>query len=236
MDNNTGKVSPPNKMSKNRRNSESNEVLGKLDSIETKFGAKLDSIEARFANLEKEVAQIAKVLKEIETVKAEVDSLKEAVTGFKRLEMDVKKRCVLVRGLKFQTSDKYESRIQTRAALADFFGKLGMTPHLVDYHRLGGRGEDGDGSKVSVKVEFVNVDQKFELFEKLKSKGRELSAYSVLTDYPSFQQAEFKQLSEKAYNLRRLTPGTKTRIVPKGLGLVLQQRGANADRWTAVSQ
>ena len=225
LDSGTEKVSPPNKMTRNRRNSESNEILNKLDSIEAKFD-----------NLEKEVAEIKRVLQEIETVKTEVDSLREAVTGYQKLEMEVKRRCVLVKGLKFQTRDKFENRAQTKAALADFFGRLDMAPLLVVYHRLGGRRDGEDGSKVCVKIQFVHLDQKFDLFEKLKTKGRELSDFSILTDYPSFQQAEFKRLSGQAYDLRKATPGTKTRIVPQGLGLVLQTRINNTDKWTAVSQ
>lgn len=225
LDSGTDKVSPPNKMTRNRRNSESNEILSKLDSIE-----------AKFEDLQKEVAEIKRVLQEIESVRTEVDSLKESISGFQRLEMEVKRRCVLVKGLKFETRDKYEKREQTEAALAGFFEALDMTPTLVDYHRLGGRKEDEDGSKVCVKIQFVHLDQKFELFEKLKARGRDLSDYSVLTDYPSFQQAEFKRLSGIAYRLRTATPGTKTRIIPKGLGLILQKRASNADRWTAVSQ
>ncbi len=226
LDNSSEKVSPPNKMSnRNRRNSESNEILNKLEAIE-----------ARFANLEKEVAEIKSTLKGIEAIKAEVEDLKVSLSGYQRLEMEVKRRCALIKGLKFGTTEKFETRVQTKAALATFFGNLGMTPHLVDYHRLGGRKDEGDGSGVCVRVQFADVDQKFDLFEKLKSKGREFSRISILTDYPSFQQAEFKKLSEKAFNIRKETPGTKTRVVPKGVGLVLQRRANAQDRWTVVSQ
>jgi hypothetical protein len=226
LDKDSDKVSPPGKMGRNRNVSESGtqEIL-----------AKLDQLEARFVNIEKEVTQINNVLKEMEKVKAEVESLKTAVTGFQRLELDSKRRCVLIRGLKFKSPEKFETRTQTREALAEFFKLLDMAPHLVDYHRLGGRKIEEDGSKVSVRVEFADVDQKFKLFELLKSKGRELAAYSVLTDYPSFQLPEFKLLSERAYNLRTATPGTKTRIVAKGLGLVLQRRTNSTDKWMAVS-
>ena len=227
LDSGTGteKVSPPNKMVRNRRSSESNEIMGKLEAIE-----------ARFVTLEKEVAEIKRVLLEIESVKTEVASLREVVNGYQKLEMEVKRRCVLIKGLKFQTPDKFENRSQTKAALAGFFERLDMAPLLVDYHRLGGRRDGEDGSKVCVKIQFVHLDQKFDLFDKLKTMGRELSEFSILTDYPSFQQAEFKRLSGQAYDLRKAAPGMKTRIVPQGLGLTLQSRVNNTDRWTVVSQ
>jgi len=119
--------------------------------------------------------------------------------------------------------------------LADFFKKIDMTPTLVDYHRLGGLKEKENGSKVAIRVQFVDLDQKFELFDKLKLKGKELQEVSILTDYPSFQVAEFKTLSNAAFNLRQSNPGTKTRIVQKGLGLILQKRTSGNDRWTSVS-
>ncbi len=142
---------------------------------------------------------------------------------------------MLVRGLPFKTADKFETRKQTKAVLADLFKRLDMTPHLVDYQRLGGLKPNEDGSKVSIRVQFVDVDQKFDLFEKLKSKGRAVDDVTILTDYPVFQLSEFKRLSGIAYNLRKDTPGTKTRIVPKGLSLVLQKKANATDKWTAVS-
>ncbi len=143
---------------------------------------------------------------------------------------------MLIRGLKFQTTGKFESRSDTRSALADFFEKAGVeAPHLVDYQRLGGLKVGEDGSKIAVRVEFSDVDQKIGLFEKLKLKGRELNAYSVLTDYPKFQMNEFKKLSGLAYEIRKSSPGVRTRIVPKGLGLILQRRDSPAAGWTAVS-
>jgi hypothetical protein len=212
------KVSPPAKMSK------SDEIL-----------AKLDSIEARFVSLEKEVAEIRRVLTELESTKKEVESLRDTCEGFKRLELESKRRSILIKGVPFKTNDKFETRQQTKAVLADFFTKLELTPTLVDYHRLGGVKGQEDGSLVPIRVQFVDVDQKFDLFEKLKLKGRELKEISILTDYPSFQIQEFKNLSGQAYNLRQTNPGTRTRIVPKGLGLTLQKRVNGSDRWIAVS-
>jgi len=113
--------------------------------------------------------------------------------------------------------------------------RVGMTPHLVDYQRLGGLKIGETGNKISIRVQFVDVDQKFDLFDRLKAKGRELQDVSVLTDYPAFQLKQFKQLSDAAYKIRQENPGTKTRIVPKGLALNLQRRPTRDDRWTSVS-
>jgi len=192
-------------------------------------------LKEKFADIEKEVAEISKFVRDVESLRAEVSELKVVCEGYQRLELENKKRSVLLKGLMFKSEGKFETRQQTKAALAEFFDRVGMTPHLVDYQRLGGRRENEDGSKVSVRVQFMDVDQKFTLFEKLQSKGRELQDVSVLTDYPSFQISQFKQLSSAAYKIRQERPGTKTRVIPKGLGLVLQRRADAQAKWTTVS-
>ena len=218
-------ISPPSKMApRNRSDSKSDKIISKLDAMG-----------ARLSNLEKEVAEISKALREMEAIRAEVNSMKDSVEGFQRLEIDSKKRSVLIRGLPFKTTEKFETRQQTKLVLADLFKRLDMTPHLVDYQRLGGLKAGEDGTKVSVRVQFVTVDQKFDLFDALKAKGRAMDDISILTDYPVFQLQEFKKLSGQAFNLRKDNPGTKTRIVPKGLGLVLQRRANAHDKWTPVS-
>lgn len=215
------KLSPPNKMNK----SDSQALM-----------AKFEALEARFVKVEQEVAELNRRVGIMEGIRAEVDSLNESRECFQRFEIESKKRCVLIRGLKFRTHKQYETRQETRAALASFFEQAEVeAPHLVDYQRLGGLKVGEDGSKVSIRVEFSDVDQKIGLFEKLKLKGKDLSEYSVLTDYPKFQLQEFKTLSGEAYEIRKSAPGTKTRIVPKGLGLVLQRRDPSTDKWMAVS-
>ena len=216
--------SPPNKMAPRGSLDKSDEILARLDAMGT-----------RLANLEKEVGELTKALREMEAIRTDVDSMKDTCEGFKRLELEAKKRSVLVRGLPFRTSDKFETRKQTKVVLAELFERLEMTPHLVDYQRLGGVKSGEDGSKVSIRVQFVNVDQKFDLFDALKSKGRAVDDITILTDYPNFQLQEFKRLSGIAYNLRKDNPGIKTRIVPKGLGLNLQRRANALDKWTSVS-
>jgi|FrelakmetLWP11LW_1041352.scaffolds.fasta_scaffold18722_1 hypothetical protein len=218
------KVSPPSKMAKNITASVASEIL-----------AKLSSIEARFGKLELEVAEISKVVREFEALKTEVTVLKKTCEGFQRLELEMKTRSVLIRGLKFTTTEKYETRQQTKAALAAFFEKIGTRPHLVDYQRLGGLRANEDGSKVAIRVQFSDVDQKLGLFQKMKEQGRTMQDVSILTDYPSFQLPDFKRLSEAGYRIRTETPGTRTRVVSKGLELILQRRASPADRWTPVS-
>lgn len=225
-------ISPPGKMAKSREAFET-QVLARLDSIDARFGA----IDVRFANLEAEVAKISQALADIEAlrdeVKAETASMRANCESFQRMELEAKKRSVLVRGLKFGSSEKYETRAQTKAALAEFFDRLEIHPHLVDYQRLGYLKPGEDGSKISIRVQFADVDQRLDLFDKLKVKGHELSHVSILTDYPQFQIQEFKALSNAGYKIRTEAPGTKTRIVPRGLGLILQKK-VN-DKWTAVS-
>ena len=224
-------ISPPAKMAARNVEAKLDEVLAKLDSMESRF----TNLETRFTNLEKEVAGINRALAELEAVKEEVETMRETCHGFQRLEIETKKRSVLLRGLKFKTQGKFETRMQTKEVLAGFFERLEMVPHLVDYQRLGGLRENEDGSKVSVRVQFADVDQKFQLFDKIKLKGNEMKDVSILTDYPVFQLQEFKNLSGLAYNLRKDNPGTKTRVVPKGLGLILQKKVNGSDQWTKVS-
>jgi len=218
------RLSPPSKMNKN----DSQAIL-----------AKLDSLESRFSKIEQEVLEIKQIVKTIEGIRAEVEALKESRECFQRLEIEAKKRCVLIRGLKFKSAGKFETRAETREALAGFFALVGVDPpHLVDYQRLGALKAGEDGSKVSIRVEFSDVDQRINLFEKLKLKGHELKEYSILTDYPKFQLEEFKRLSGEAFEIRKARKGVKTRIVPKGLGLVLQTRNSDSTdaRWKAVSR
>jgi hypothetical protein len=222
----SSKISPPNKMPARGRSGSvdrSSQILSEIALLREKF-----------TELEKEVAEISKFVREVESLRTRVEAVQESCESFQRLELDNKKRCVLLRGLKFRsTEQQYETRQQTKAVLAEFFTRAGMAPHLVDYQRLGGLRTGENGSKISIRVQFVDVDQKFDLFDKLKAKGRELEDVSVLTDYPSFQLKRFKQLSDAAYKIRQETPGTKTRIVPKGLTLNLQRRPTKDDRWTA---
>jgi len=218
------RLSPPSKM-----NRDDSQILL----------ARFDALEARFAKVELEISELNKIVRAVEGIKEQLDGLREAQDSLHRFELESKKRCVLIRGLKFRSKGKFETRAETREALASFFGQVGLVgeerPHLVDYQRLGGLRAGEDGGKVAIRVEFSDVDQHVRLFEKLKLKGRELNEYSVQTDYPKFQLQEFKQLSGQAYDIRKQGHGTRTRIVPKGLGLVLQTRDSADGEWKAVS-
>ena len=226
LESDSERVSPPSKMTKGR----DDEILAKLNSFDVRF----DQIGGRFDLLESKVDVISKALQEIEDLKVEVKAMKDSVEGYQRLEIHAKKRSVLIRGLKFESKKQFETRFETRKALAGFFERIDFQPHLVDYQRLGGLKKDGDGAKIAVRVEFSDVDQRFVLFEKLKEMGKELSDITILTDFPQFQMQQFKALSTAGYNLWKSTPGIKTRMVPKGLGLVLQKRSDATDTWTAA--
>ena len=234
LEKDTSKVSPPSKMAKNKETFET-EVIAKLDAI----GSRFSSFEARFDKLEAEVAKVTQAIKDIEAAreefKEEVNAMKVVNESYQRMEIEAKKRSVLVRGLKFMTTKQYETLQETKAALATLFEKLEMQPVLVDYQRLGGLRAGEDGSKISIRIQFADVDQRLDLFDRLKDMGRELSYVSILTDYPHFQLTQFKELSNAGYNIRKESPGTKTRIIPKGLGLALQRRANPEDRWMAVS-
>jgi hypothetical protein len=222
---NSEKVSPPNKMTRNQ------DSLGNEPSMRD-IMERLKAFELRFNRIDSELAGIAKFVRDFETIKAEV---KESCDGYRRLEIEGKKRSVLIKGLPFVSAGKYESRKDTKEALKGFFDKLGMGAHLVDYQRLGGLKEGEDGSKIPIRIQFADVDLRLEMFEKLKAKGKEMKEVSVLTDYPEFQIQEFKRLSNIAYRTRKDQPGTRTRIVPRGLRLLLQTRTNVDDKWKIVS-
>jgi hypothetical protein len=184
---------------------------GRSDSKSDEILTKLDALGARLSNLEKEVTELTKALCEMEDIRNDINSMKDTCEGFQRMEIDSKKRSVLIRGLPFKTSEKFETRAQIKLVLADLFKRLDMTPHLVDYQRLGGLKDKENGSKVAIRVQFVTVDQKFDLFDALKQKGKAMDDISILTDYPTFQLQDFKHLSGVAFKLRKDHPGTKTR-------------------------
>jgi hypothetical protein len=84
------------------------------------------------------------------------------------------------------------------------------------------------------RIVFEDMDRKYTLFEKMKEKGRdaEIRDIKILNDYPKFQVETAKQLNAEAYQIRKVNPGTRTRVVPKGLGLTLQTRTDASEKWT----
>jgi hypothetical protein len=222
---NSEKVSPPNKMTRNQ-------VAGGFEPSTSDLMERLNAFELRFNRIDSELAGISKFVREFEMMK---DEVRESCDGFRRLEIEGKKRSVLIKGLPFKSAGQYETRKETKEALVGFFTKIGMGAHLVDYQRLGGLKEGENGSKVPIRVQFADVDLRFEMFDKLKVKGSEMKDVSVLTDYPDFQIPEFKRLSNIAYRIRKDHTGTRTRIVPRGLKLLLQTRANGEDKWKTVS-
>ena len=125
---NSEKVSPPNKMTRNQAS-----VV--TEPSTTDLMERLNAFELRFNKIDSELAGITKIVREFEMMKAEV---RESCDGYRRLEIEGKKRSVLVKGLPFKSSGQYETRKETKEALKVFFDRLGMGAHLVDYQRLGG--------------------------------------------------------------------------------------------------
>ena len=222
---NSEKISPPNKMTRNQGTLEG-------EPSTTDLMDRLNAFELRFNRIDSELAGISKIVREFETMKTEV---RESCDGYRRLEIEGKKRSVLVKGLPFKSAGQYETRKDTKEALKGFFDRLGMGAHLVDYQRLGGLKDGENGSKIPIRIQFADVDLRFEMFDKLKAKGQAMKDVSVLTDYPEFQIPEFKRLSNHAYRIRKDQVGTRTRIVPRGLKLLLQTKANADDKWRTVS-
>ncbi len=68
----------------------------------------------------------------------------------------------------------------------------------------------------------------------MKEKGRdaEIRDIKIVNDYPKFQVETAKRLHAEAYEIRKANPGTRTRVVLKGLGLALQTRTDVSEKWT----
>jgi hypothetical protein len=66
------------------------------------------------------------------------------------------------------------------------------------------------------------------------SNDQVIKKISLINDYPLFQLAEVKRLSDVAYNRRKKDKRIKTRIVFRGLEVQLQQRNQEG-KWMTVS-
>jgi len=217
------KVSPPPKMTK-----------GDSGSVT------LEDVMREILEIRKDNLEFHKWVKEVQGLKEEVKAINLAIDDFRRSEIDAKKTCVLIKGVKFSGNGKFESRKDTHNGLKALFAELGgFTGHLLDYYRLGGkRDQNDDGAKVPIRVIFVDVDQKYELYDLLRTHGKKPSVrkIQILNDYPKFQVDEAKRLNQIGYDLRQGTQGLRTRIVPKGISLVLQSRRTADEKWTAVRE
>ena len=109
-----------------------------------------------------------------------------------------------------------------------------LTPDLVDFHRLGPI-KQGKSEETLIRVKFASIDDKNKLFARFKEMGKNtrLSTISLINDYPLFQLPEVKRLAGAAFDLRTAKKGTKTRIVPRGLGVVLQKQ--ENGKWVTVN-
>ena len=232
------KVSPPNKMTKNQQqepqpsNSDLMAQLTQLVSSNTEMMQKIDQLETRFGLMEK-------LFEEVETLKKEVDRLSrqsKPYDGFKRFEVEQKKKSILVKGLPSQTTKKYESRQETYNRVTELFDHVGLRMTLEDYQRLGPIKSEDPGSTL-VRLQFWSKDDKSQLFAKFKEYASDevVKTISLINDYPLFQLAEVKKLSDEAYKVRRADKSIKTRIVPQGLEVRLQTRRGTTGKWTTVS-
>lgn len=235
------KVSPPNKMSKNQNqnqneqhpsNTELMAQLNKLITTNTDMMVKIDQLEQKFSLMEK-------LFGEVESLKKEVELLKKfgkPNDAFKKFEVEQKKKSLLVKGLESITTKKYESRSETYQRVTEMFEHIGLNLTLEDYQRLGPIKPEETGSTL-VRLQFWSKDDKAQLFAKFKEFGSDpiVKRISLINDYPLFQLAEVKRLSNEAYKLRQQNRSTKTRIVPQGLEVKLQTRQGREGRWQTVS-
>jgi hypothetical protein len=225
---NTEKVSPPSKMNKAGSGSVTlADVMKEILEIKDKM-----------TKIEADNKEFQKWAKEIKDIKEQVEVMNSVVEDYRRSEIEAKKSCVLIKGLKIMGNGKFETRTETRERLRELFAELGgFRSHMFDYYRLGGKKDhNDDGTQVPIRVIFVDVDQKYELFDLLRTHGKNpnVKSVQVLNDYPKFQVAEVKKLNNKGYELRQQTQGLRTRIVPRGLSLILQTRKSKDEKWTAV--
>jgi hypothetical protein len=231
------KVSPPNKMSKNQNeqhpsNSELMAQLNKLIATNTDMMVKIDQLEQKFSLMEKLFGEVENLKKEVEQLK----KLGKPNESFRRFEVEQKKKSVLVKGLESLTTKKYEPRAETYLRVTEMFDHIGLNLTLEDYQRLGPIKPEEPGSTM-VRLQFYSKDDKAQLFAKFKdySSDQNIKKISLINDYPLFQLAEVKRLSNEAYKLRQQNRATKTRIVPQGLEVKLQTRQGREGRWQTVS-
>lgn len=225
-------VSPPHKMAKNKENQPSNsdlmEQLTQLVESNTEALKKIDQIEKRLQKFEK-------IFDDVETLKKKVAMMSKPLEGLRRLEVEQKKKSILVKGLDSFSTKKYETRIETYNRVQNLFEHIGLNLTLEDYQRLGPLKPNDSGSTL-VRLQFWSKDDKASLFAKFKEFGNDevVKSISLINDYPLFQLADVKRLSNEAFKIRQKDKRIKTRIVPRGLEVQLQQRDSTGT-WKTVS-
>jgi hypothetical protein len=234
VDQDTTKTSPPNKMNRGGfgSNQKSNPTLAS-GSGQREFT--LNDVMQKLDRIENEISKIWQKFEELDNLKQEVFELRKANEGFQRFEIEQKKKSILIKGLASKSNEKYETREETKQSIDEMFNYLGLSPVIEDYQRLGEIKKD-ETENTLIRVKFAILDDKNKLFMKFKELGKdtELKKISLIHDYPNFQIQEVKRLSNIAYNIRKEKKGTKTRIVPRGLGIALQRRDENG-KWMTVS-
>jgi hypothetical protein len=233
-------ISPPHKMTKNGQQfgaqPSNSDLMAQLDRLVTSNTEMIEKI----SDLEKRFSLVEKLFDEVETLKKEVDRLSKQAKpneAFMRFEIEQKKKCVLVKGIKSLTDRKYETRNETYDRVSELFGHIGLNLTLEDYQRLGPIKSDDPGSTM-IRLQFWSKDDKAQIYAKFKEYSEDpvIKRISLINDYPLFQLARVKKLSEESFRIRQKDKRVKTRIVPRGLEVQLQTRIGNTGKWTLVSQ
>jgi hypothetical protein len=225
-------LSPPHKMAKNKDNQPSNsDLMGQLTQlIETNTGIlkRLDQIEEKFEKVEK-------VFDEVERLKKQVAMMSKPFESLRRMEVEQKKKSILVKGLDSFSTKKYETRTETCNRIQNLFDHIGLNLTLEDYQRLGPLKPNATGDTL-VRLQFWSKDDKSALFAKFKEFNNDaiVKKVSLINDFPLFQLAEVKRLSNEAFKIRQKDKRVKTRIIPRGLEVILQQRD-HSGSWTTVN-
>ena len=84
----------------------------------------------------------------------------------------------------------------------NLFEHIGLNLTLQDYQRLGPIKPDDPGNTL-VRLVFWTIDDKSQIFAKMQEFPDDpiVKKISLINDYPLFQIADVKKLSDEAYNL-----------------------------------
>jgi hypothetical protein len=229
------RTSPPYKMNRTGGFNPNNQSGSNHNSSNNQRQFTLADVMDKLDRIEGEIAGIWRKFEEMDALKQEVKELRKTTESFQRFEIDQKKKCILVKGLASASKERYESRMDTKKSLDEMFNYLDFHPNLDDYQRLGEL-KKNETENTLIRVKFASLDDKNALFAKFKENGHldELKKISLINDYPLFQLSEVKRLSQVAYDIRKAEKGTKTRIIPRGLGVILQRKGGT-EKWMNVS-
>jgi len=227
-------ISPPSKMSKNNRPNDNPSNADLMDQLNQLVSSNSDVIQ-KIEQLEKRFDRVEKLYEEVEELRKKVAILSKPLESFRRFEIERKQKSVLIKGLDTYSTKKFETRIETLKRVSDLFAHLGLGLTMEDYQRLGPLKPNDPGSTL-VRLQFWSRDDKSQLFAKFKqfTDDEVVKSLSLINDYPSFQLADVKRLSNEAYKLRQKDKRIKTRIVPRGLEVQLQRREPSG-AWTTVN-